>query len=132
MKAPSRIAAVAVAAALAGVPAAAFAHAGPHGNQGKSNAAPGHTKAPKTHKNGKTTPTAYGRYCQGESKQHVAGQSGTDFSRCVTDMAREAKNPKLNPHRACANESKKHVAGHKGTPYSVCVSGAERLIKSHA
>lgn len=26
---------------------------------------------------------AYGRYCKGESKEHVKGEKGTAFSRCV-------------------------------------------------
>jgi hypothetical protein len=31
---------------------------------------------------------AYGRYCKGESKQHVKGEKGTDFSRCVKAAAK--------------------------------------------
>ncbi len=31
---------------------------------------------------------AYGRFCQGESKQHIAGEPGTAFSRCVTAAAK--------------------------------------------
>jgi hypothetical protein len=68
---------------------------------------------------------AYGKYCQGESKKHVAGTPGTPFSKCVTDMAKAAHG--TNPTTACKNESKKHVAGQKGTPYSLCVSGAAKL-----
>src|SRR5207247_9999436 len=33
---------------------------------------------------------AYGRYCQNQSKTHVAGQKGTPFSQCVTAMAKLA------------------------------------------
>jgi hypothetical protein len=68
---------------------------------------------------------AYGKFCQGESKKHVAGTPGTPFSKCVTDMAKAAHG--TNPTTACKNESKKHVAGQKGTPYSLCVSGAAKL-----
>jgi hypothetical protein len=74
---------------------------------------------------------AYGRLCQGESKQHVLGQQGTPFSDCVNDMAQLASGARSNPHRACANESKKHVAGQKGTPYSQCVSAAAKLQRNH-
>jgi hypothetical protein len=72
--------------------------------------------------------------CQGESKKHVAGQKGTPFSNCVTDMAHLAKSSQsgnssqTNPAKACANESKKHVAGQKGTPFSQCVSAAAKLL----
>jgi hypothetical protein len=75
---------------------------------------------------------AYGKFCQGESKQHVAGTPGTPFSKCVTDMAKVANGSVTNPAKACANESKKHVAGQRGTPYSVCVSGAKKLLKQQA
>jgi hypothetical protein len=73
---------------------------------------------------------AYGRYCQGQSKIHVAGTPGTPFSKCVTDMAKVATGKAPNPARACANMSKVHAAHSKGTPYSQCVSGAERLLKA--
>src|SRR4051812_33580386 len=72
-----------------------------------------------------TKAKAYGKYCQGESKQHVAGTPGTPFSKCVTDMAKAAHGTK--PTTACKNESKKHVKGQKRTPYSLCVSGAAKL-----
>jgi hypothetical protein len=29
---------------------------------------------------------AYGRYCQGESKKHVKGKKGTEFSGCVKSV----------------------------------------------
>ena len=31
---------------------------------------------------------AYGKYCQGESKEHVKGEKGTAFSRCVKAAAK--------------------------------------------
>ena len=76
--------------------------------------------------------TGYGRFCQGQSKTHVAGTPGTPFSTCVKDMAKLATGKASNPHRVCLNESKRHVAGSKGTPYSQCVSGAEKLLKAQA
>jgi hypothetical protein len=79
-----------------------------------------------------TKAAGYGRYCQGQSKTHVAGTPGTPFSTCVKDMAKLATGKASNPHRVCLNESKRHTAGTKGTPYSQCVSGAERLLKDQA
>jgi hypothetical protein len=70
---------------------------------------------------------AYGRYCQGESKQHVAGEKGTAFSRCVNAMAKAATNDNLSPGQACKGESKKHVKGEKGTAFSRCVTAAAKL-----
>jgi hypothetical protein len=75
---------------------------------------------------------AYGVYCAKESKQHVAGQPGTPFSRCVTAMAKLATNATANPAKACATESKKHVAGQPGTPFSRCVSAAAKLRASQS
>jgi hypothetical protein len=72
---------------------------------------------------------AYGKYCQGESKKHVAGQKGTPFSQCVTAMAKLAKGKTDNPRTACKAESKKHVAGQKGTPFSKCVAAGAKLLR---
>jgi hypothetical protein len=90
------------------------------------------------HPNQSTSPTnaskakAYGKFCQGESKKHVAGTPGTPFSKCVTDMAKLANGSVTKPAKACADESKKHLAGQRGTPYSVCVSGGKKLLKQQA
>ena len=70
---------------------------------------------------------AYGRYCQNQSKRHVAGQNGTPFSQCVTAMAKLASGSTSSPKAACATESKKHVAGKPGTPFSVCVAAGAKL-----
>jgi hypothetical protein len=119
--------------ALAGAPAVALAAApgdqptGPpvskHGTAHKpSTPGPGaglHAKA-----------KAYGKFCQGESKKHVAGTPGTPFSKCVTDMAKLGKGSTNNPRIACKDESKKHVAGTPGTPFSRCVSGGAKLLKT--
>ena len=72
---------------------------------------------------------AYGRYCQNQSKKHVAGQKGTPFSQCVTAMAKLATGKTNSPKVACSTMSKKHVAGQKGTPYSRCVAAGAQLKK---
>ena len=72
---------------------------------------------------------AYGRYCQGFSKKHVAGTRGTPFSRCVTAMARLGSGRTDSPRIACRDLSKRHVAGEKGTPFSRCVSAGAKLLK---
>ena len=73
---------------------------------------------------------AYGRYCQGQSKTHVAGQKGTPFSQCVTAMAKLATGSTTSPKAACATLGKKHVAGQKGTPFSQCVTAGAKLLKT--
>ena len=70
---------------------------------------------------------AYGTYCKDESKKHVAGQSGTPFSQCVTAMAKLDSGESSNPTSACKALSKKHVAGQPGTPFSQCVKAAAKL-----
>ena len=98
----------------------------PPTNQGTQHSPNGTgTNTPGPNASLPTKARAYGKYCQGESKKHVAGTPGTPFSKCVTDMAREAHG--TNPTTACKNESKKHLKGQKGTPYTLCVSGATKL-----
>lgn len=70
---------------------------------------------------------AYGRYCQGQSKVHVSGQRGTEFSLCVTAMAKLATGAAGTPAAACKQLSKKHTPGVRTTPFSLCVSGGESL-----
>jgi hypothetical protein len=72
---------------------------------------------------------AYGRYCRGQSKKHVAGQKGTPFSQCVTAMAKLATATSKSPNSACRTLSRKHVAGQKGTPFSRCVTAAAQLLQ---
>jgi hypothetical protein len=108
--------------ALGVVPALAIAH--PGGNSGSHK-----PSTPGANASAGAKAKAYGKFCQGESKTHVAGTPGTPFSKCVTDLAKVAHN-KVNPTTACKNLSKKHVAGTKGTPYSICVSGAAKLLKT--
>lgn len=94
--------------------------------------------ADKPAKPAKPTPAqakAYGKYCKGESKQHVKGQKGTPFSQCVQAMAKLDKgdttttteNAKKAAKAACKPLSKKHVKGQKGTPYSQCIVAAAHL-----
>ena len=72
---------------------------------------------------------AYGVHCREESREHVKGEKGTAFSRCVTAMARAANNEDLTPSQACKETSRKHVKGEKGTPFSRCVAAAAKLRK---
>src|SRR5258705_6133378 len=68
-----------------------------HGNGHGNGNGPQYTPAPKTPGPGASLPEkakAYGNYCQGQSKKHVAGQKGTPFSQCVTAMAKAANNEK--------------------------------------
>ncbi len=96
--------------------------------------------APATATAAKPTPTAtkgqgqakaYGKYCQAESKKHVAGEKGTAFSRCVRAMAKADPEgtEALKPKQACKGLSKEHVKGEKGTAYSRCVVAAAQLQK---
>jgi hypothetical protein len=86
-----------------------------------------HDSTPGPNASANSKAKAYGKFCQTESKKHVAGQKGTPFSQCVTAMAKLANGVTKSPAKACKTESKKHVAGQKGTPYSKCVSAAAKL-----
>ena len=123
--------------ALGIVPALALASgSGEHPNGPPSTTpASTHAKKPATPGPKASLPAkakAYGKYCQGESKKHVAGTPGTPFSKCVTDMAKLANGSVKNPRTACKDEPKKHVAGTPGTPFSHCVSGGAKLLKDKA
>lgn len=87
-------------------------------------APPNHAPGPKDGMPAKAK--AYGNYCKDQSRKHVEGEKGTPFSRCVTAMAKVAKN-NVNPRRACRDLSRKHVKGEKGTPFSRCVVSARDL-----
>ena len=123
--------------ALGIVPALALASgSGEHPNGPPSTTpASTHSKKPATPGPKASLPAkakAYGKYCQRESKKHVAGTPGTPFSKCVTDMAKLANGSVKNPRTACKDEPKKHVAGTPGTPFSHCVSGGAKLLKDKA
>lgn len=99
-----------------------------HGHKGTE-----YSPAPETPGPGASLPEkakAYGHFCQGESKRHVAGQRGTPFSQCVTAMAKAARNEKLTARQACKGLSKNHVKGEKGTPFSRCVVAAAKLRRA--
>jgi hypothetical protein len=123
------IAALATTVALA-TPAAALAtghppHPGNGHQPGPTAATPG-PDAPAAVK-----AKAYGRLCRSESREPVAGQKGTPFSRCVTAMAKAA-NGVASPAVACAGLSHRHTAGRPGTPYSRCVVAATHLADQPA
>lgn len=121
--------------ALAAAPAAALATrpAEPGNGNGHTPAEPGngHKPAEGTHGKGNgpeyspapPTTKAFGYYCQGESKRHVAGTPGTPFSACVKAHAMAAAHPHMSPGRACKGIPGKHIVkGEKGTPHSRCVA----------
>jgi hypothetical protein len=74
---------------------------------------------------------AYGVYCRGFSKKHVAGQKGTPFSQCVNAMAKAATTRKT-ARQACDGMSKEHVNGQQGTLFSRCVVAAAQVKKQTA
>jgi hypothetical protein len=89
-----KIAALTAAVAMLAAPTAA-ATASP-GHEGEHPAHPAHpahpehpTPGPKASLPEKAK--AYGVYCRGLSKQHVAGEKGTEFSRCVVAAAKVKK-----------------------------------------
>ena len=133
MKLTRNIAVVMAALVFGAVPAAAVA-----GNSGKSSGAPGHTKstpASSTANSNKTTSstTAYGKYCQTESKQVPTGQTGkSPFALCVTALAKADKTSRMTARAACKGLSNTHMKGTKGTPFSTCVSAVEKMRHNHS
>jgi hypothetical protein len=130
MKLQTKIATVLGALALVAAPGMALATqpAEPGNGHGKANG-PHYTPAPETPGPGAGLPEkakAYGVYCQGYSKKHVA-EKGTPFSQCVTAMAKVANDDSVSPRQACKALSHKHVKGEKGTPFSRCVTAAAKL-----
>jgi hypothetical protein len=119
MKLQTALAALVAAFVVVGVPIALAA----------KPPAPGHSGSPAASQY-KPGGHAYGFFCQGESKTHVAGTPGTPFSKCVTAMAKLASGATTSPKAACASESKKHVAGKTGTAFSLCVAGGAKLLKT--
>jgi hypothetical protein len=106
--------------------------AGPPSNSGTQNAAaqsPNDSGQPGPGASLPAKAKAYGRYCQNQSKTHVAGQTGTPFSQCVTAMAKLASGTTSRTTSACSAMSKTHVAGEKGTPFSRCVAAGAKLLK---
>jgi hypothetical protein len=134
MKLRTKVAAALTALALAAVPATVVANPPADPGNGNGNG-PDYTPAPEKpatpgpHATLPEKAKAYGVYCRGESKKHVAGEKGTPFSQCVTAMAKAASNGQLTTGKACKGMSKKHVKGEKGTAFSRCVSAAAKLRK---
>jgi len=82
---------------------------------------------------------AYGYYCRGESKKHVKGQKGTDFSLCVRAHKRAANQPDKSAREVCKDlkvrhdRSGRHVPhGDKGTAFSRCVKSVAQQRKEEA
>ena len=147
----TRLIAVTSAAAVLALPSVALA-AGPPANPGGGHKPAGTDHPTPASKAGGAEPTAdatpgttagatpppsapvarkakaYGKYCHGQSKEHVKGEKGTAFSRCVTAMAKAATGRTDSARTACAGMSKKQTHG-KGTPYSRCVVEAAKLVK---
>jgi hypothetical protein len=137
----NRLAVLIATLALGISPALALANSNPHsghptGPPSTTPASPhGTAHKPSTPAPSASSPAkakAYGKFCQAESKKHVAGTPGTPFSTCVTDMAKLANGSANNPRVACKDESKTHVAGQFGTPFSRCVSDAAKLLRNLA
>src|SRR5215218_9064330 len=133
----AKTALLAIGLALCVSPAIALASGEPSNpgtpdNQGTQTAAANQRSDADQPGPGATLPAkakAYGRYCQNQSKKHVAGQKGTPFSQCVTAMAKLASDSNTSPKTACAALSKRHVAGQKGTPFSNCIVAGAKLRK---
>lgn len=70
---------------------------------------------------------AYGRYCKGESRKGEKGKKGSDFSRCVTNMAQAANHKGMAPGQVCKGESHKGEKGKKGSDFSRCVKDVVKL-----
>ena len=131
MKLHLKVAVILGALALATAPAIALAAPSTtgqdHGNGPKYAPEKPETPGPKDPLPEKAK--AYGVYCKNESRAHVKGEQGTAFSRCVTALAKAAKNERLTARQACKGMSKKHVKGEKGTAFSRCVVAAAKLKK---
>lgn len=133
MKTHLKLVVVLGALALATAPAAPAVQPADPGSQGNGpKYAP---EKPETPGPGASLPEkakAYGVYCKGESKKHVKGEKGTAFSRCVTAMAKAAKDERIAARKACKGLSKKHVKGEKGTEFSRCVKAAAQVREDQA
>jgi hypothetical protein len=98
----------------------------PPSNQGTAHKQTTKTNTPGPKASLPAKAKAYGKYCQGESKKHVAGTPGTPFSKCVTAMAKVA-HQQASAKSACKTESRKKAAGADRSAFSICVSGAAKL-----
>lgn len=73
---------------------------------------------------------AYAKHCQNQSKKRMPGVTGTQFSRCVTAMARLARAQSRAPRTACATLRRKRASGARSSPFQNCVAAGTRLIKN--
>jgi hypothetical protein len=130
MKTLTKTLVLTAALALAASPAFAVqpVDLGSNGQQHAANPPSKPDTTPGPHASLPAKAKAYGRYCQGQSKKHVAGTPGTPFSACVTAMAKLANHQSDSPRRSCRSLSKKHVSGEKGTPFSRCVVAGTKLL----
>jgi len=129
MKHTTKLAILATFVACAVAPAIGLA-AGPPSTPGGQNAAGPQSGQPGPGASLPAKAKAYGRYCQNQSKKHIAGQKGTPFSQCVTAMAKLATGKTNSPKTACAPMSKKHVAGRRGRRTAGrCVAAGAKLLK---
>jgi hypothetical protein len=130
-------AAIVGALALSAAPALAIDDHAPDGagtppsNQGTAHQQTTKTNTPGPKASLPAKAKAYGKYCQGESKKHVAGTPGTPFSKCVTAMAKVA-HQQASAKTACKTESKKKAAGADRSAFSICVTGAAKLKHDQA
>jgi hypothetical protein len=71
---------------------------------------------------------AWGRICkeEGRSKHHQEGEKGTEFSRCVTDLAKAAHHPNMAPGRVCKGRSKTHNKGEE-SEFRQCIKQVRTL-----
>ena len=76
----------------------------------------------------------YGKYCQDQSKKHVAGEKGTPFSQCVRALRAADNNDAKTAKKACkALKGQKHKPhGEKGTAFSRCVKSVAQMRKEQA
>ena len=121
-----KFAVTAAVVALVAAPAMAHEPQGTHGQGAERSEKP---KTPGPRASFPSKAKAYGHYCQGFSKKHVAGTKGTPFSRCVQAMARLGSGRTDSPRSACRDMSKRHIGGQKGTPFSRCVVAGAQLIE---
>jgi hypothetical protein len=132
MKFQGKLAIIPAVLALSAAPAVALADAPSHPTGPPATVTTGKPTTPGPKASLPAKAKAYGTYCKGESRKHVAGMKGTPFSQCVTAMAKLAKGTTSSARTACKAESKKHVSGEKGTPFSRCVSAAAKLKADQA
>lgn len=132
MKIQCKLGVVVVMFALGFAPALAIAaHSSGKPSSPGNSAGHAHSSAPGPNASMPANGKGFGKFCQAESKNHVAGEKGSPFSQCVTAMAKLATGRSKSPGQACMGLSKKHVAGMHGTPFSQCVVAAAHLLGGH-